>query len=89
MAAVVPESQWIPCVGPKGTIVFADTRGYHKGGLARERDRIMYTCMFTSQASRVQEWFELPADLPVPAAKEQAFALLGQARTTVSRATGR
>ena len=31
MAEVVPPEQWIKCTGSKGTIVFADTRGYHKG----------------------------------------------------------
>lgn len=51
MAAVVPREDWIKAVGKKGTIVFADTRGFHKGGEAREKDRLMYTCMFTSAAS--------------------------------------
>src|SRR3989442_4113349 len=45
MAEVVSPERWIKGVGPRGTIIFADTRGYHKGGLARERDRIMYTCI--------------------------------------------
>lgn len=48
MAAVVPCDQWVTCTGPRGTIVFADTKGYHKGGLSKERDRVLYTCMFTS-----------------------------------------
>jgi hypothetical protein len=48
MAAVVPCDNWVTCTGPRGTIVFADTRGYHKGGLSRERDRVLYVCMFTS-----------------------------------------
>jgi hypothetical protein len=52
MAAVIPSSHWVTGIGPAGTIVFADTHGYHKGGLARERDRLLYTCMFTSQAAR-------------------------------------
>lgn len=52
MAAVVPEKNWIRAAGRKGTIVFADTRGYHKGGEARTADRLMYTCMFTSPASQ-------------------------------------
>jgi hypothetical protein len=51
LAAVVPEKDWIKAVGRKGTIVFADTRGFHKGGGARTTDRLMYTCMFTSAAS--------------------------------------
>lgn len=50
MNAVVPSAKWVSGVGPAGTIVFADTRGFHKGGLARSRDRIVYTCEFTSGA---------------------------------------
>ena len=75
MAEVVPREQWIKGVGTKGTIVFADTRGYHKGGLARERDRIMYTCMFTSYASESQEFLMRPDRLSLPSDREQAFAL--------------
>lgn len=51
MSAVIPEDRWIRGIGRKGTIVFADTRGYHKGGEARTKDRLMFTCMFTSPAS--------------------------------------
>jgi hypothetical protein len=75
MAEVVSREQWIKGIGPKGTIIFADTRGYHKGGLARERDRIMYTCMFTSPASQSKEFLIRPEGLSLPSDKEQAFAL--------------
>jgi hypothetical protein len=75
MAEVVPPERWVKGVGPKGTIIFADTRGYHKGGLARARDRIMYTCMFTSRASRSKEFLVRPDGLSLPPDKEQAFAL--------------
>ena len=51
MKAVFSEDQWIRALGKKGTIVFADTRGFHKGGEARTKDRLMYTCMYTSPAS--------------------------------------
>src|SRR5262249_40807299 len=61
MAEVIPPERWVSGVGQKGTIVFADTRGYHKGGLARTEDRIMYTCMFTSPASESREFFQRTA----------------------------
>lgn len=67
MAAAVPREKWIRGAGPAGTIVFADTHGYHKGGFARERDRIMFTCMFTSPASDSKELFELPRSIVPPA----------------------
>jgi len=75
MAKVLPSEQWIQVTGPKGTIIFADTRGFHKGGLARERDRVMYLCMFTSQAANCADYFERPSSIDIPLEKEQAFAL--------------
>jgi hypothetical protein len=75
MAAVVPADRWVKAVGRAGTIVFADTRGYHKGGLARERDRLMYTCMFTSQASQSKEFMLPPEKLHASGSRELRFAL--------------
>jgi hypothetical protein len=75
MAAVVPPDRWVKAVGPPGTIVFADTRGYHKGGLARKRDRLMYTCMFTSQASQSKEFMLAPEKLHASGSRELRFAL--------------
>jgi hypothetical protein len=75
MAKVVAPDRWIRGTGPKGTIIFADTQGYHKGGLARERDRIMYTCMFTSPASESQEFLQRSQHIPYPKDKALAFAL--------------
>lgn len=75
MAALVPRDKWVTATGSPGTIVFADTRGFHKGGLARSRDRIFYTCMFTSPASQTPEHFIRPLGLTMPAAKAQARAL--------------
>jgi hypothetical protein len=51
MAKLIPSERWVTGVGPKGTVIFADTRGYHKGGLARERERLLYTCEFTSPSA--------------------------------------
>ncbi len=75
LAKVVPPDRWIECVGPKSTIIFADTRGYHKGGLARESDRIMYTCMFTSPASQSHEFLRRSNNISRPSDTERAFAL--------------
>lgn len=63
MDAVYPKKDWKMCTGKKGTIVFADTRGFHKGGEARSKDRLMYTCMFTSPASESKDLLKIPADL--------------------------
>jgi hypothetical protein len=74
MAAVVPARDWVTSVGPKGTIVLADTRGFHKGGLARDRDRVMYTCMYTSSTALTSS-FNRPPGFRLPDDTAQAFAL--------------
>ncbi len=75
MAAVVPRDSWIKAFGKKGTILLADTGGFHKGGLAREKDRILYTCLFTSPTSQAPELFKRPARVELPKNKAQAMAL--------------
>jgi hypothetical protein len=63
MAAAYPRDKWKVGTGKKGTIIFADTRGYHKGGEARTKDRLMFTCMYTSPASESKELLSFPSDL--------------------------
>jgi hypothetical protein len=82
MARVVPQERWIKGTGSRGTIIFADTHGYHKGGLARENERIMHVSMFTSHASQSQELMELGDAVITTADKEQAFALMHLRRKT-------
>jgi hypothetical protein len=78
MSAVLPRHKWLTATGAKGTVVLVDTRGYHKGGLALEHDRIVYVCMFTSTASTLLEDV-FGRKLPVPADFDRAavFALEG------------
>lgn len=75
MARVVPRERWFKGVGPKGSLIFADTRGYHCGGLARSSARIMYTAMFTSPASQSKEFMVHETKPGVPLNPEQAFAV--------------
>lgn len=60
MNVVIPKEKWITATGKKGTVIFADTRGYHKGGEARTDNRLMYTCMFTSPASDSRQLLNYP-----------------------------
>ncbi len=62
MAKVYPREKWRVGTGKKGTIIFADTRGYHKGGEARTRDRLMFTCMYTSPASQSKDLIRFPEE---------------------------
>jgi hypothetical protein len=39
------------CVGPAGSIIFADVRGYHRGGLARSRSRLLMQTRYTSNTA--------------------------------------
>lgn len=75
MAALVPEDKWARCTGQAGTIVFADTRGYHKGGEARTSDRVMFTALFTSAASQSADLLVRPERLEMPAEPDRRFAL--------------
>jgi hypothetical protein len=50
MNEIVPKSNWIKSVGKAGTVVFADTNGYHKGGEVTEGYRLLFTCMYVSPA---------------------------------------
>ena len=74
MAEVVPADRWVKGVGRAGTIIFADTHGYHKGGFAQVSDRIMYTCMFASPLGQ-PDLFERAGEIPTLSDREQAFAL--------------
>lgn len=76
MAAVVPKENWVRGVGKKGTIIFADTRGFHKGGEARTDDRLMFTAMFTSPASDSKRLLTFPENLTLSQlTKKQICAL--------------
>jgi hypothetical protein len=75
MDVIVPKRSWITAIGPKGTVVLTDTRGYHKGGLARERERILYTCMFASQASNHPDVFTRSVPITHYSDKAMAFAI--------------
>jgi hypothetical protein len=88
MAVVAPKDKWITGTGRRGTIIFADTRGYHKGGLARTSDRIMYNCMFTSPASQVREMMRRPEKIALPSVPEQAFALMTPRRKSAPASAG-
>ena len=69
MAEVIPPESWIKGVGPKGTILFADTRGFHKGGESRTQDRLLFNCMYVSPSCQAREFFQR---VPVPPSQDPA-----------------
>lgn len=75
MAAVVPAEKWITCTGSKGTLVLVDTTGYHRGGLAREHDRLLLSFMFVSPAAECPMLIERTADSAAIASPARQWAL--------------
>lgn len=75
VAAVVAPTGWFEAVGSAGSIVLADTRGYHKGGHATAGDRRLLVVLFTSPDSGTREWFDRTACIdPADAARRRRWA---------------
>jgi ectoine hydroxylase-related dioxygenase (phytanoyl-CoA dioxygenase family) len=47
MRTAVPESQWFMAAAPAGTVIFADTRGYHKGGAVSCGQRLQFMSFYS------------------------------------------
>lgn len=77
MKAVYSEDKWVRAVGKKGTIVFADTRGFHKGGEARTKDRLMFTSMYTSPASESKNLIHFAENFDKAALDRRRLRALG------------
>ena len=78
MSRVVPREKWISAVGPKHTVILVDTSGYHKGGFVKDHDRVVYTCMFTSQAAQLRaEYINRIGPAPTGLDPATSFALGG------------
>jgi hypothetical protein len=63
-----PESEWVTCCGPPGTLVICDTIGLHRGGIATAGARILATWAFVTPSSLhdrrfTVDWSSGPNDL--------------------------
>ena len=47
--------------GPAGSVVFADTVGYHKGGWVQEKGRLLFHVLFSSKAALPNRMLGVPA----------------------------
>jgi hypothetical protein len=76
MRNVVPEDEWVVCTGTAGTIIFADTCGYHKQVKPTGGERLLMISEFTSGTP----FSERPTEIAVPdvdaLTPEQRFALV-------------
>jgi hypothetical protein len=59
--AVAPDDR-LALTGPAGTLVFADTGGFHRGGYSRTTARVLATCTYVSSSSLKDRRFEVELD---------------------------
>ena len=48
---IIPPEDIAVCTAPAGTLIFADTSGFHRGGFCTEKDRYHFVAAFTSLAA--------------------------------------
>lgn len=72
----IPQEDVVVAAGPAGTIIFCDTTGLHRGGLAMAGHRLMYTSAYTSGASVWPIRYSYPADFRLSGLSSEArFAI--------------
>jgi hypothetical protein len=54
-----PAEDVLTATGPAGTMVFADTSGFHRGGWTRSKPRILSYCSYVSTKFRLEPRFEV------------------------------
>jgi hypothetical protein len=59
----IPASNRVLLSGNAGTLVFCDTAGFHRGGIAKSKPRILTTAAYVTPASLHHRRFELGSDL--------------------------
>lgn len=75
MTAHVNSDQWEVCTGPAGSVVFADTCGYHKGLKPRKGYRLLLMAHYTSRAAVSAKEIQLVGDAQSVLSKQQLAAL--------------
>ena len=53
--AAIPASQRLILQGPAGTLIFCDTAGFHRGGIAKTKPRILSTSAFVTQPPSITD----------------------------------
>jgi hypothetical protein len=64
--------------GPKGTLIFCNTSGFHRGGFAKSKPRVLATFTYSSPASLAsltEKNYSVPANLAGSLEPAQRFAL--------------
>ena len=62
LAAEVPDDERVTMTGPAATMIFCDTSGFHRGGFARARPRVMALWSYVSPAGLEGRRFDVDLD---------------------------
>lgn len=57
LEARIPESDRIALTGPKGTLILCDTGGFHRGGHARSKPRVLETHTYVPAAAEYDKMY--------------------------------
>jgi hypothetical protein len=80
MARVAPESEWLLCEGSRGTVVFADTCGYHKQRKPDSAERMLLMAHYVSGRPYVPRAVELTGADPAALSDDQYVAVFDRPR---------
>jgi hypothetical protein len=73
---LVPKDEIFKCIGPRGTLAFADTAGLHRGGYAVTGPRITVQATYLKEKTKLPQTPMIPLGLqPSGLTPEQYFAL--------------
>jgi len=75
LAREIPPEDRVTLTRPAGTLIFADTGGFHRGGFSRTKPRVSATATYVPESSMKDRRFDLDldGDLAIPA--EVRYAL--------------
>ena len=68
--SIVNKEDMATGIGKKGTVIFCDTSGLHRGGHAKSRERIMSTTFYTANT-----WIEVPRYIHTPDSEKRFLTL--------------
>ena len=80
LARVVDQREWILCEGRPGTVVFADTCGYHKQQKPESAERLLLMAHYVSGTPRVPHELDLHAVDAAALSDDQFVAVFDRAR---------
>jgi hypothetical protein len=76
MRVAIPSEEWVACAGPAGSMILADTVGFHRGGKATIGNRILITFTYTSGTPFGSRSFQFDGVPDWASSEIQRYALL-------------